>query len=61
MRYQILKASSISGLESEVSDWINLGWKPCGTMTATKVNTDPGFFGENDIESEYCQPMTKDD
>lgn len=60
MKYMIVKAESSYDLEKEVNDWIKLGYKPQGNMSCTKVNTDPGMFGLNTIEEEYCQPMVKE-
>ena len=60
MDYIILKSDSSYDLGKKVNDWIKLGYKPCGNMSHSKVNADPGYWGTNTIEEEYCQPMMKE-
>jgi hypothetical protein len=46
-------------LEQEVNEYIKLGYKPVGNM---RVNTDPSFFGTNDIEIKAPElPSTADE
>ena len=60
MEYTILEADSSYKLQEKVRSYIGFGYTPLGSVQISKVNTDPGFFGDNDIQTTYSQAMTRE-
>lgn len=64
MQQKIIESSSPSGLNAKIKKYIEEGWEPIGSHTATQIRAQLRYSGKQHMDTihaaEYAQTIRKD-